>query len=160
MDVDHNYGYGAVKNHGSLTLNNRGYNLSGMTLADRIRAAREHSGLSQTDLAVAVGATQPMISKLERGKIDETSLLIKIAGATGVRPQWLDSEDGPMFAAHAAEDHAEYIPDPGAARSRLAMIARIIAMADADVRVAAEWLDRSFPAESGPVPPGIRDRTI
>lgn len=111
-------------------------------------------------LAARTGLSPKACGKWLAGEsMPETKRIRFLAKLLQVDALWLLTGEGEQQDA-AAEDHAEYIPDPGAARSRLAMIARIIAMADADVRVAAEWLDRSFPAESGPVPPGIRDRTI
>lgn len=83
-----------------------------MTLAERIKKARGNR-LTQKELADAVGVSQPMISKLERGVTGETSLLIRIAKATGVRPEWLESEEGPMDAAPATPAPEAGAPTPG-----------------------------------------------
>lgn len=65
-----------------------------MKLGQRIAIARKHAKLSQEELALRVGCTQGLISKLERGDQDETGLIVKIAKETGVNPIWLDSEEG------------------------------------------------------------------
>lgn len=68
-----------------------------MTLADRIKVARTHAKLNQTALSSLSGVKQQVISKLELGIQKETADIVKIAKACGVRPEWLDAEDGPMF---------------------------------------------------------------
>lgn len=72
-------------------------NYPDMTLADRIKAARTRAGLNQPALSSLSGVKQQVISKLERGIQKETADIVKIAKACGVRPEWLDAEDGPMF---------------------------------------------------------------
>lgn len=68
-----------------------------MTLAKRIKAAREHAGLTQIELSRKVGLPQQVISKLENDLQQETAALIKIAVACGVDPVWLDSGQGNML---------------------------------------------------------------
>lgn len=67
------------------------------TLAERVKAAREHAGLKQAPLAKMVGVEQPVISQLERGKNLQSAHLPKIAHATGVSAIWLSDEIGPMI---------------------------------------------------------------
>lgn len=69
-----------------------------MTLADRLLAAMERSGINQADLARACGVKPPSVhgwlsgkSKFLRGEN-----LLKAAAALGVRQQWLAMGDGPM----------------------------------------------------------------
>lgn len=66
------------------------------TLAERVKAAREHAGLKQAPLAKMVGVEQPVISQLERGKNLQSAHLPKIAHATGVSAIWLSDNIGPM----------------------------------------------------------------
>ena len=58
----------------------------------RVRHARKKRGLSQNDLAEAVGMGQPDISKIERGEIERTTGIARIARALLVPSEWL--EDG------------------------------------------------------------------
>ncbi|AIJ45546.1 cI repressor protein [Comamonas testosteroni TK102] len=64
------------------------------TLAERVKAARKHSGMTQAALAKAAGANQSDISKIERGEIERTTHLIGLATALKCDPRWLDTGDG------------------------------------------------------------------
>lgn len=68
-----------------------------MNFAQRIKAAREHAGLTQAELAKRVELPQQVISKLENGKQYETAAIAKIANACGVNPSWLDTGNGEMM---------------------------------------------------------------
>lgn len=65
-----------------------------MCIGKRIVIARKLAEMSQEELADAVGCTQGLISKLERGDQNETGLIVKIARATNTDPFWLDSGEG------------------------------------------------------------------
>jgi len=67
-----------------------------MKFSERVRTARKYAGLSQEELALAIGCTQGLISKIERGDQEETTLIIKIARACRVNADWLEDETGPM----------------------------------------------------------------
>lgn len=67
-----------------------------MKLSERVKTARLYAKLSQEELALAVGCTQGLISKIERGDQEETSLVVKIARTCNVNPDWLEDETGPM----------------------------------------------------------------
>lgn len=73
-----------------------------MSLGDRFIAARKHARLSQQELALRLGCSQGLISKIERGDQNETSLIVKVAQICGVNSFWLDSGDGEMV--------IEYLP--------------------------------------------------
>ncbi|WP_043309309.1 XRE family transcriptional regulator [Pseudomonas sp. ML96] len=100
------------------------------TLKDRIKAARKHAGLTQRELAVNVGVSQPVISQLESGENLQSVHLLRIAGACGVRPQWLADGEGAMVdAGQVSESGAgQYMTSPaatsGAADKVLAMLSR------------------------------------
>lgn len=68
-----------------------------MTFAERFIKARHHAQLSQTELALRLGCTQGLISKIERGDQNETALIVKMANLCKVNPFWLDSGDGAMI---------------------------------------------------------------
>lgn len=67
-----------------------------MELSDRIKAARKHAGLTQSQLADHVGIAQTAISQLESGKTLRSSYLLQIAEACGVSVMWLASGLGGM----------------------------------------------------------------
>ena len=67
------------------------------TMADRIKAARLKSGLSQVELSEQTHLTQQMISKLESGRSQSTSAIFAIAKALGVSAYWLGLETDEDF---------------------------------------------------------------
>lgn len=76
-----------------------GYSISCMgNLQERLKRARELAGLSQGQLAKAVGITQPTYSLLENTPGKRTKHIVTIANALGVRPEWLNTGEGPMQA--------------------------------------------------------------
>lgn len=82
------------------------YRFAAMTLLkDRIKQARKHAGLTQRELAQAVGVSQPVISQLESGENLQSVHLLKIASCCGVDPVWLAEGSGEMTLAisHSSE---------------------------------------------------------
>lgn len=67
-----------------------------MNLSERIVLARTHAKLTQTQLADLSGVTQQSISLLENGKQKQTTEIVSIAVACGVRSEWLALEQGEM----------------------------------------------------------------
>ncbi|SMF96069.1 Helix-turn-helix domain-containing protein [Methylomagnum ishizawai] len=67
-----------------------------MNLSERIKMAREYVGLDQKGLAEKVGISQQMVSRLETGKADGSSHLIRIAQVCRVNPFWLYDESYEM----------------------------------------------------------------
>jgi len=66
--------------------------------AARIRLARRHAGLSQAQLAVAVGVQRSAVSHWEaRGKQPTMGNLRTLALATGVQFEWLATGRGAML---------------------------------------------------------------
>lgn len=61
-----------------------------MTLGDRIKLIREEKGITQQQLAEMSGVCQQMISKLETGKANATSDIVKLAYCLEVSPNWLE----------------------------------------------------------------------
>lgn len=64
------------------------------TMGKRIREERKQAGLSQTQLALAIGVKQQSISHLERDKAEDTRLLMPIAAVLKVNPYWLETGRG------------------------------------------------------------------
>lgn len=55
-----------------------------MTLAERIKKARQERGLSQAALAKAVGISQPAIKKIESGTTTRSRFIHEISGFLGI----------------------------------------------------------------------------
>lgn len=63
---------------------------------DRVRKAREHAGLTQTELAERAGMARSGLARIEQGKGDpRRSSLIALAFATGVDLDWLETGETP-----------------------------------------------------------------
>lgn len=75
-----------------------------MNYSQRIKTARNHAGLTQSDLAQLVGIDQTSISNLERGKSQGSSHTASIARACGVSAIWLEAGIGEMTADFAVID--------------------------------------------------------
>lgn len=68
-----------------------------MSIGTRVRQARQHAGLSQGDLAIAIGVRQASISELETRPAASSKHLVKIAQLCGVSPVWLATGEGKML---------------------------------------------------------------
>ncbi|KQT37700.1 helix-turn-helix domain-containing protein [Methylophilus sp. Leaf414] len=77
-----------------------------MKFSERVKKARKYAKMSQESLALAVGCSQGLISKIERGEQEETAYVVKIARACKVNVDWLDAETGEM-----AEPDFHYPPN-------------------------------------------------
>ena len=65
------------------------------SFSERVKTERERAGLSQARLARLCNLSSPMISCLERGKsAGSEKVLVSVARALGVRPEWLRSGSG------------------------------------------------------------------
>lgn len=69
----------------------------GMSIGKRVKAAREEKGLSQQELANAVGMKQPTLSALETGDANSTSKIASIARELGVNAYWLETGNGNKY---------------------------------------------------------------
>lgn len=67
------------------------------TFGDRVRDRREAREMSQEQLAKASGVSQSTIAQIERGRNQGTKHILKLAGALGVRPEWLETGRGEML---------------------------------------------------------------
>lgn len=65
------------------------------TLKDRLAEARTEAGLSQAQLAKAVGAGQSTIASIENGRNKGSSLFLDLARALNVNVEWLMDGAGP-----------------------------------------------------------------
>jgi SOS-response transcriptional repressor LexA len=84
-----------------------------MEYKDRIKAARQHAGFTQTKLAWIVGIDQASISDLERGRSQRSSYNASIADACGVSAIWIESGEGPMVLGDSDEPSVKNTVQPG-----------------------------------------------
>ena len=61
------------------------------TLTDRLRKARELAGMTQKDLAEALGVSKTTITRAEAGEVITHRTLIQWATTTGVPLDWLNA---------------------------------------------------------------------
>ncbi|NYA42935.1 helix-turn-helix transcriptional regulator [Serratia fonticola] len=66
------------------------------TFADRLNAAMAAANISQGQLAEAIGISQPAVQKMTSGKTKASKKILEIAGALGVRAEWLSNGSGAM----------------------------------------------------------------
>lgn len=81
-----------------------------MEYKDRIKKARAHAGLTQGQLADAVGVKQASISDLETGKSQSSSYSASIAKVCGVDALWLEKGQGEMVAKASTGTDVLYAP--------------------------------------------------
>lgn len=79
------------------------------TLAERVKATRKQQGISQAQLAAAIGVTQGTISDIERGRNARSVYTTTIAKVFGVDALWLSegAKDGqaPIIASLETKSH-------------------------------------------------------
>lgn len=78
-----------------------------MTYGERLALARIRAGLTQQELAVAVGMKQPSRAHLEK-RGEGSAFTVKLARACGVSADWLDDEIGEML----PREHEQQSRDP------------------------------------------------
>ena len=71
------------------------------TLGDRIKIHRESLGFTQDELAKLVGLDQTVISKLERGDMQETTKIGQLSKHLKVDSYWLATGEGNEIPYHA-----------------------------------------------------------
>lgn len=81
------------------------------SIAERLKDAREKTGLTQPELAAKAGVSPGTIGNIESGARKRPRELLAIAAAVGVRPEWLQSGKGPrqVVGESVAEDGIEYV---------------------------------------------------
>ena len=98
---------------------------TGPTLAQRLIHARAAIGMSQEQVAQAVGITQPSYSALERGVSKSTSKIGSLAHVLGVDAYWLETGEG-QHRRQVSESGASY-RIPGEQRRLLNLLNRLSA---------------------------------
>jgi phage repressor protein C with HTH and peptisase S24 domain len=79
-----------------------------MELKDRLKQARKHAHMTQSELAERAGIKQASISEIERGLTRTSGYLVKLATILGVSPLWLSEGVGSM----SAGDESNVVPGP------------------------------------------------
>jgi phage repressor protein C with HTH and peptisase S24 domain len=82
--------------------------VAGMELKDRLKQARKHANLTQSELAERAGIKQASISEIERGLTRTSGYLVKLATILEVSPVWLSEGIGSML----ASDQSNVEPGP------------------------------------------------
>ncbi len=80
-----------------------------LTLAGRLKWARQNAGLSQSSLAKKCGLTQGAIGHVETGSRSTLPKLARVASELGVRALWLEEGVGPSQIDD--ESHAALAPE-------------------------------------------------
>lgn len=75
-----------------------------MTFGERIRLAREARGMTQKELADAVGMSQPALYNTESGRNKSSTKILDLANALKVSPHWIATGKESSFA--SAEETA------------------------------------------------------
>ncbi|MBS4090414.1 LexA family transcriptional regulator [Pseudomonas sp. MBT-17] len=101
-----------VHRHTTLQRYGRTSNNRDMEYKERIKAARLHAGLTQAQLAKAVGIDQASISDLERGRSQRSSYNASIAKACGVSAIWIESGTGSMVSTNAEPSNVKDTVQP------------------------------------------------
>lgn len=83
--------------------------LGGMDMANRLKWRRKQLKLTQAQLAEKAGMTQQMIQQLEARKVLTTGKVVALAGALGVRPQWLESGEEPIQDGELGADDQKFL---------------------------------------------------
>jgi SOS-response transcriptional repressor LexA len=84
-----------------------------MSLAIRLKQAREKKKLSQEALASRVGIKQQAVQRIEVGKVKSTGYVVQLARALGVTPDWLAlGDESTATPTGVAENRANYLHAP------------------------------------------------
>lgn len=66
------------------------------TVGDRLRKAREHTGLSHSEFADEIGVSRNTVTNYERGHVSPRAIVLKMwAMRTGVPLVWLETGEAP-----------------------------------------------------------------
>lgn len=84
-----------AKNHPPDTMEHM--NTPTWTFQDRLRKAREHAGMTQSELAEATGVSLNSLNRYEKGQRSPASDVVRaIAQATNVPLEWFYQDDTPQ----------------------------------------------------------------
>lgn len=112
------------------------YTIASVDIKHRIRAARDHVGLTREQLAQELQVTYETVRQWEEGEIaPRRQRFAAIAEVTGVREAWLAGGDGPMMESGSATLSAAEVSRLArmlSLQDRLAVASDILASAQKD----------------------------
>lgn len=79
-----------------------------MTLAERLRYAREQADLTQSELARRAGLRPQTVQAIESGIVRRPRAHMELARVLGVRSEWLVWDEGPMMEVATGEMPGDY----------------------------------------------------
>lgn len=92
-----------AKNHPTDTIEHM--NTPTWTFQDRLRKAREHAGMTQSELAEATGVSLNSLNRYEKGQRSPANDVVSaIAQATNVPLEWFYQDDNTQLAAAPTGD--------------------------------------------------------
>jgi transcriptional regulator with XRE-family HTH domain len=79
-------------------MNSSSLEVKNFDLGLRVKQSRKSKGLSQVEVCKKISITQPSLSAIEAGQVDELkgSTLLNLSACLGVSPQWLETGKGDM----------------------------------------------------------------
>lgn len=109
-------------------------------MKERIKLLRKYLGMNQTEFGSRIGASQAMITSYETGRVvPDTSILLLICHEFGIRREWLETGEEPMYpeqvddGPHAlVPDLVDVLSDHPAVLAALRRVVRIMTPADWD----------------------------
>jgi transcriptional regulator with XRE-family HTH domain len=137
MAEPYNYRSPRVNYFSCFTDQNRSCIVQTMNIGSRLHLARTEAGFTQAQLAEATGISQQMISKIERGASAGTTVLVPLALACRVRPEWLYTGEG---------DKAQTDDDQVQSVSEVRELASVYLQASSTQRQSLLTIARSFKA--------------
>lgn len=96
--------------------------VTGNTFAERLKNSRKKAGLTQNELANAVGVSQTLIYSLEKGLSRDTKYMLELAAMLDVTIHWLKYGDESKHA-KASPQAAEKLDEPVSLPAALRAIA-------------------------------------
>jgi len=93
-----------------IMLDEQAATMDSMAFAERLKVARKASGMTQEQLARAVGITASAVSHLESGSSKSLSMdhIFACADALGVNAKWLSTGKGPRIGHDLQEAPSQY----------------------------------------------------
>jgi transcriptional regulator with XRE-family HTH domain len=131
-------------------------------IGERMKAVRNHLGLTQADFAKLVGASKPGIQDNESGKNMPGGKVLKGLSANGVNTNWLLTGEGPMLLA----DLDQEAPPVDMERLKMAMQALELALKkshkilDAERKARAVTVLYEYFTKAGPQDQATVDRMV
>ncbi len=122
-----------------------------MTIAERLKHAREKRDLTQQQLAKIAGVTQSTIANIENGIRQKPRAIISIAKALAVDPGWLESGKGQAYPSNVTEAERSSSTSSTSIQAALDVLERELTKLDMPGRERMAPLFESFARSPGAV---------